>query len=184
MGAVATAWDTYYPGTERTENLHNIAIQGMKNTKRPVTVTPDEIGQGKITALGLIDIDLPDIEGKIRKLTDLKGKVVLLDFTAYSLSNSQERIMQLRTLYGKYAAQGLEIYQVSIDPDEHYWKTACEHLPWICVYEAQGEASPYIGSYLVRRRATFFLIDRQGNIVARDEQVKNLEKTVKELCAK
>ena len=35
VGAVATAWDANYPGTSRTENLHNIAIQGMKNTKTP-----------------------------------------------------------------------------------------------------------------------------------------------------
>lgn len=182
VGAVATAWDANYPGTSRTENLHNIAIQGMKNTKRPTPVSLEDIEPGKISAAGIIDIELPDIHGKNRKLSDIRNKVVLLDFTAYSLPSSQERIMQMRGLYDKYSSLGFDIYQVSIDPDEHYWKTACEHLPWTCVYESRGEASGYLGSYLVRRLPTYFLINRHGDLVARDEQIDDLEKTIRLLC--
>ena len=182
VGAVATAWDANYPGTSRTENLHNIAIQGMKNTKRPTPVSLEDIDPGKISAAGIIDIELPDIHGKNRKLSDIRNKVVLLDFTAYSLPSSQERIMQMRGLYDKYSSLGFDIYQVSIDPDEHYWKTACEHLPWTCVYESRGEASGYLGSYLVRRLPTYFLINRHGALVARDEQIDDLEKTIRLLC--
>lgn len=183
VGAVATAWDANYPGTSRTENLHNIAIQGMKNTKRPTPVSLEDIDPGKISAAGIIDIELPDIHGKNRKLSDIRNKVVLLDFTAYSLPSSQERIMQMRGLYDKYSSLGFDIYQVSIDPDEHYWKTACEHLPWTCVYESRGEASGYLGSYLVRRLPTYFLINRHGDLVARDEQIDDLEKTIRLLWA-
>lgn len=182
VGAVGTAWDANYPGTSRTENLHNIAIQGMKNTKRPTPVSLEDIDPGKISAAGIIDIELPDIHGKNRKLSDIRNKVVLLDFTAYSLPSSQERIMQMRGLYDKYSSLGFDIYQVSIDPDEHYWKTACEHLPWTCVYESRGEASGYLGSYLVRRLPTYFLINRHGDLVARDEQIDDLEKTIRLLC--
>ena len=182
VGAVATAWDANYPGTSRTEHLHNIAIQGMKNTKRPTPVSLEDIDPGKISAAGIIDIELPDIHGKNRKLSDIRNKVVLLDFTAYSLPSSQERIMQMRGLYDKYSSLGFDIYQVSIDPDEHYWKTACEHLPWTCVYESRGEASGYLGSYLVRRLPTYFLINRHGDLVARDEQIDDLEKTIRLLC--
>ena len=182
VGAVATAWDANYPGTSRTENLHNIAIQGMKNTKRPTPVSLEDIDPGKISAAGIIDIELPDIHGKNRKLSDIRNKVVLLDFTAYSLPSSQERIMQMRGLYDKYSSLGFDIYQVSIDPDEHYWKTACEHLPWTCVFESRGEASGYLGSYLVRRLPTYFLINRHGDLVARDEQIDDLEKTIRLLC--
>ena len=182
VGAVATAWDANYPGTSRTENLHNIAIQGMKNTKRPTPVSLEDIDPGKISAAGIIDIELPDIHGKNRKLSDIRNKVVLLDFTAYSLPSSQERIMQMRGLYDKYSSLGFDIYQVSINPDEHYWKTACEHLPWTCVYESRGEASGYLGSYLVRRLPTYFLINSHGDLVARDEQIEDLEKTIRLLC--
>ena len=182
VGAVATAWDVNYPGTDRTENLRNIAIQGLKNIKRPDPLNFNDISPEKISAAGIIDIELPDIHRQNRKLSDIKNKVVLLDFTAYSLPTSKERIMQMRTLYDKYAPQGFDIYQISIDPDEHYWKTACEHLPWTCVYESEGEASGYIGSYLVQRLPTYFLIDRNGDLVARDEQIADLEGIIQKLC--
>ena len=94
----------------------------MKNTKRPTPVSLEDIDPGKISAAGIIDIELPDIHGKNRKLSDIRNKVVLLDFTAYSLPSSQERIMQMRGLYDKYSSLGFDIYQVSIDPDEHYKK--------------------------------------------------------------
>ena len=45
----------------------------------------------------------------------------------------------LRDLYDKYAGQGLEIYQVPLDADEHYWKTTADNLPWICVRAVKDE---------------------------------------------
>mgnify|MGYP000597465130 CR=1 FL=1 len=61
-------------------------------------------------------------------------------------------------------------------------KRHAKHLPWTCVYESRGEASGYLGSYLVRRLPTFFLIDRHGDLVARDEQIEDLEKAIGKLC--
>lgn len=182
--AVATAWEAHYPGTTRTENLKNIAIQGMKNTKRPASFSLEGLDKSKISMTGIIDINLPDLQGQFHRLSEIQNKVVLLDFTAYSLPHSQERIMQLRQLYNQYAEKGFEIYQISIDPDEHYWKTACEHLPWICVREEQGEESDYLRLYQVGALPTYFLINRQGDLVSRTEQIPNLEKAVKELCEK
>lgn len=181
VGAVATAWDELYQGSDRAENLRNIAIQGMLNTRQPTPVTLDDLAD-KVTITGFIDIELPDINGNIRQLSDIKDKVILLDFTAYSLPASEARNITLRALYDKYKAQGLSIYQISLDGDEHYWKTACEHLPWICVYDEDGTASDYISSYVVRRLPTFFLIDKNGDLVARDEQIEDVDAKIAELC--
>lgn len=54
----------------------------------------------------MIDIALRDMKGNIRKLTDLKGKVVLLDFTVYQSAVSAPHNLMLRDLYNKYASQG------------------------------------------------------------------------------
>ena len=75
-----------------------------------------------MTAAGVIDIKLPDNKGHERSLTELKGKVVLLDFHVFAMDESPKRILMLRELYNKYHAQGLEIYQISLDPNEHFWK--------------------------------------------------------------
>ena len=119
FAAVATGWDTFYPGAVRGENLHNIAIEGMK-TERIVTAGQNKaIDPAKVTEAGLIDIRLTDNKGRERSLTELRGKVVLLDFHAFAMGDSPARILTLRELYNKYHDRGLEIYQVSADTDEH-----------------------------------------------------------------
>mgnify|MGYP003300352863 CR=1 FL=1 len=178
--AVGTAWDEKYPEAERTQNLHNIAIQGMKNS-RPKRQWELEIDSSKIQNTGIIDIDLRDIQGTDRRLSDLKGKVVMLDFTAYSSPNSKERIMQMRELYETYRHRGFEIYQVSFDPNEHYWKTSCQNLPWICVFDPEGIRSINVGLYQLRTLPSYFLIDRNCELKARSENIPNLKKAIEEL---
>ena len=138
FAAVATSWDALYPNAERGANLHNIAIEGMKNVRINEANQAQTIDASKVQATGLIDIALPDNKGKVRKLTELKGKVVLLDFHVFATNDSPARILLLRELYNKYHDQGFEIYQVSLDPDEHFWKQQTSALPWISVREEAG----------------------------------------------
>ena len=120
FAAVATSWDTYYPHAERGQNLHNIAIEGMKNQRIVAAQNADiQVEASKVQEAGVLDIALIDNKGQERHLTDLKGQVVLLDFHIFALEDSPTRIIMLRELYNKYHAQGLEIYQVSLDNDEH-----------------------------------------------------------------
>ena len=121
FAAVATSWDANYPNSARGANLHNIAIEGMNNIRINDAARAKTIDADKVSSAGIIDITLPDNKGKQRKLSSLKGKVVLLDFHVFATENSPARILLLRELYNKYHAQGFEIYQVSIDPDEHFW---------------------------------------------------------------
>ncbi len=180
FAAVATAWEQKYPGTQRTLNLQNVALRGMKNSRSNRTPVLD-VDSSKVEEIGLIDLELRDMTGTIRRLSDLHGKVVLLDFTAYMGPNSQERIMQLRELYGDYAARGLEIYQVSFDRDEHYWKTASESLPWVCVYDPDGLQSINVRLYQLQTFPAYFLIDRNSQLVARGDQIPDLRKAIEAL---
>ena len=182
FAAVATSWDTYYPGAERGKNLHNIAIEGMKD----IRIIENQMAQQKIDASkvqvnGCIELALQDNQGQIRRLSDLKGKVVLLDFHAFASSESTKRIMMLRELYNKYHAAGLEIYQVSVDPDEHFWKTSTAALPWISVRDENGIQGKSLTLYNVQSIPTFFLIDRNNTLQARDAQIKDLDAAIKNL---
>ena len=177
FAAVATQWEQNYPHSRRTENLCNIALRGLRNTRQTRTVELQIDGE-KIRESGIIDFGFPDIHGTERRLSDLKDYVVLLDFTAYSLPNSQQRILELRELYHKYHSRGLEIYQVSLDADEHYWKTMSEQLPWVCVYCAEGVGNDMVNLYNVQSLPTYFLIGRGSEMRARKEQIENLEKAI------
>jgi len=134
-----------------------------------------------VQASGLIDITLTDNNGQRSRLSDLRGKVVLLDFHVFATENSPARILLLRELYNKYHAEGLEIYQVSIDPDEHFWKQQTAALPWISVREDNGLQSSSLTFYNVQSIPDFFLIDRGNNIVGRAQNIKDLEQAIKDL---
>ena len=180
FAAVATSWDTYYPHAERGQNLHNIAIEGMKN-QRILKEQSQTIDASKVTDAGVLDIALTDNKGQLRHLTDLKGKVVLLDFHVFALEDSPARILTLRELYNKYQAQGFEVYQVSLDPDEHFWKQQTAALPWVSVRDADGVQSQQLMLYNVQTVPDFFLIDRDNNLVKRAAQIKDLEAEIKKL---
>ena len=181
FAAVATSWDTYYPKAERGLNLHNIAIEGLKNIRIMKAEQQQTVDPSKVEYTGGIDIALPDNKGNIRKLSSLKGKVVMLDFHLFATKESTARIMQLRELYNKYHAQGFEIYQVSIDPDEHFWKTSVAALPWICVHSDDGLNAAELGMYNVRDIPTYFLIDKNNVLQKRDVQIKDIDAEIKAL---
>ena len=182
FAAVATSWDTYYPGAERGENLHNIAIEGLKSVRLiDYNNREQSLDASKVVESGVINIELTDNKGTKRMLTDLKGKVVLLDFHLFSLQDSPKRILMLRELYNKYHAQGLEIFQVSLDSDEHFWKQQTAALPWISVRDAEGIQSPVLTYYNVQSLPEFFLIDRGNNLVKRSSQMKDIENEIKAL---
>ena len=182
FAAVATSWDTYYPHAERGQNLHNIAIEGMKNQRIVAAQNADiQVEASKVQEAGVLDIALPDNHGQERHLTDLKGQVVLLDFHIFALEDSPTRIIMLRELYNKYHAQGLEIYQVSLDNDEHFWKQQTAALPWISVRDADGVNSQRLMLYNIQAVPDFFVIDRGNNLVKRAAQIKDLEAEIRNL---
>jgi peroxiredoxin len=182
FAAVATSWDTYYPHAERGQNLHNIAIEGMKNQRIVEAQNADiQIEASKVQEAGVLDIALIDNKGNERHLTDLKGQVVLLDFHVFALKDSPARIIQLRELYNKYHAQGLEIYQVSLDSDEHFWKQQTAALPWISVRDEDGAGSQRLALYNIQAVPDFFIIDRGNNLVKRASQIADLEAEIKKL---
>ena len=182
FAAVATSWDTYYPHAERGQNLHNIAIEGMKNQRIVESQNADiQVDASKVQEAGVLDIALLDNKGVQRHLTDLKGQVVLLDFHIFAMDDSPARIITLRELYNKYHAQGFEIFQVSLDPDEHFWKQQTAALPWINVRDEDGVNSSRLTLYNIQAVPDFFIIDRGNNLVKRAAQIKDLEAEIKAL---
>lgn len=182
FAAVATSWDTYHPDAVRGKNLHNIAIEGMKNVRIIRNkMAAQNIDASKVNVSNIIDISLLDNQGNRRNLTDLKGKVVMLDFHVFGSKESTKRIMQMRELYNKYHDRGFEIYQVALNPDEHFWKTQTAALPWISVRDPEGLQSQNLAAYNVSSIPTFFLIDRNNEVNKRDAQISDIDAEINAL---
>ena len=181
FAAVATSLNNRYPHADRSRNLYNIVIKGMKNTRTPHRTAQADTTKIQVEETGVIDVSLRDLQGNTHRLTDLKGKVVILDFTIYQSAASAAHNYMLRDLYDKYAARGLQIFQVSLDADEHFWKTTADNLPWICVRDPQGVYSAYASAYNVQNLPTLFLVNRNNDLSLRGEAIKNLEEEVQKL---
>lgn len=176
-GAVATSYNHTYPESPRSKHLYNLTLQSMKvlRAQRPVDYSNVETKE-----ISFLDIELPDVRGEVVKLSTVaRGKVVLINFTAYQTEWSPALNMALGELYTKYHDQGLEIYQVSLDSDFHFWRNGASNLPWVTVHDPQSVYSQVAGLYNVKQLPALFILDRKGNLVKRVEDVKKLEADVK-----
>lgn len=175
--AVATNFDHHYPNSLRSKQLHNLALQSIKvirsqRTPKELDVKPQEVGY--------FDIGLPNYRGETVKLSSLvDNRIVILNFTAYQAEWSPALNMLLGELYGQLHGKGLEIYQVSLDADLHLWKNGAANVPWTSVRDPQTVYSEIAGMYNVRELPALFIIDRQGRLVKRVTDLKNLETDVK-----
>ena len=176
-GAVATSYNHTYPESPRSKHLYNLTLQSMKvlRAQRPVDYSNVETKE-----ISFLDIELPDVRGEVVKLSTVApGKVVLINFTAYQTEWSPALNIALGELYTKYHDQGLEIYQVSLDSDFHFWRNGASNLPWVTVHDPQSVYSQVAGLYNVKQLPALFILDRKGNLVKRVEDVKKLEADVK-----
>lgn len=174
FGAVATSWNRYYPETERTTHLYNFTVNALQ-TRRQLE-KQEELFQNITveTESGLPDISLPGVNGERNSLSSLKGKVVLLDFVVYSADFSPKHNIDLNSLYQRYNSRGFEIYQVSFDSNEHFWKTSADNLPWVTVRDPRSVSTPLLSLYNVREIPTSFIIDREGDLIGRVEDYSQL----------
>lgn len=169
FATVASAMDLYYPDDVRSKHLKNVSLKAMQATS-PVVSASDSLQQhfnSLVHETGIIDVTLPNIDGNYCSLSDLKGKVVLLDFTAYKTDYSAAYTLLLRDVYSRFSHKDFEIFQVSLDTDEHFWMTAANALPWIAVYDERSLESPYLNMYRVTALPSAFLIDSESNITER-----------------
>ncbi|MDO9680355.1 MAG: TlpA disulfide reductase family protein [Bacteroidales bacterium] len=129
---------------------------------------------------GFPDITLPDREAKMRSLSDLSGKVVILSF--WSITDANQRMMNqdLLDLYSRFNSRGLEIYQVSVDTDKTAWARAVaeQNLPWISVCDGFGSGSVAVSTYNIQKVPTIYVIDKSGTIAAKDIFDAELERKI------
>ncbi|PKO95791.1 MAG: hypothetical protein CVU12_08135 [Bacteroidetes bacterium HGW-Bacteroidetes-7] len=129
---------------------------------------------------GFPDISLPDREAKMRSLSDLSGKVIILSF--WSITDVNQRMMNqdLLDLYSRFSSRGLEIYQVSVDTDKTAWARAVaeQNLPWVSVCDGYGSGSVAVSTYNIQKVPTIYVIDKSGTIAAKDIFDAELERKI------
>ena len=126
------------------------------------------------------DIRLPDVNNQTVTLSSLKGKVVLVDFWASWCRPCRQTVPGLKKLYSLYHDKGFEIYGVSLDDNADAWKKAIreDQSAWIHVNDKLGNVA---NQWVVSVIPTTYLLDKDGKIVAVDEDEKILSKIIGKL---
>lgn len=130
------------------------------------------------------EIALPNPEGKIMKLSDLKGKYVLIDFWASWCTPCRRENPNVVKMYDKYKAKGFEIFSVSLDKDKEAWKRAIQsdNLKWkYHVSDLKQWESSVIPLYGIESIPYTILIDPKGNVVATNLRGAALEQKLSEV---
>lgn len=166
--------------------LAAFAIVAQANQNPDAPSLPADLALEHVQKTGNVGLNIgdtaPDLafespDGKVLKLSSLRGKVVLIDFWASWCMPCRRENPNVVNAYKKYAnakfkdAKGFEIYSVSLDKSKDKWVAAIaqDKLDWkYHVSDLGGWGSKPASIYSVRSIPYSFLIDAEGTIIAKN----------------
>lgn len=166
MKLVSDSLSTHFPGSRQ-------AIALASNVEKEMNA----MYLNRFSALAesaeetLPDLALPSVTGDTVLLSSFRGKsYVLLSFWSARSEQAVSRNMELKEYFNRYHNKGFQIYQVNIDEDENLWRNAVRYdeLPWISVRDYNGGSSPSIALFNISSVPANYLIDPEGNIIAKN----------------
>ena len=110
------------------------------------------------------DLELPDLNGKLIKLSSLKNKYILLEFWAGWCGSCRMENPRLQTLYNNYKKKGFEIYGVSLDSKRDGWQSAVneDKINWMAVSDLKGfNYSEAASIYNIQEVPSNYLINKK-----------------------
>ncbi len=122
-------------------------------------------------------------DGQLLKLSDLRGKVVLIDFWARWCGPCRRENPNVVRMYQEYKDKGFEILGVSLDRDRQRWleAIAVDNLTWPHVSDLQYWSNAAAQLYNVSSIPHTVLVDKEGRIIARNLRGEALERKLAEL---
>jgi thiol-disulfide isomerase/thioredoxin len=130
------------------------------------------------------DIVMNSPSGKVYRLSELKGQVVLLDFWASWCGPCRRENPVVVAAYHKYKEKGFTIFSVSLDGDVNRWKAAItqDHLDWpYHVSDLKKWGNEAAKRYKVTGIPASFLIGKDGTLIAKNLRGAALEQKLQEV---
>lgn len=129
------------------------------------------------------DIQVTLANGQAAKLSDLKGKYVLLQFWGSWCGPCRKENPELARLYRKYHDKGFEIFSIGIEFNENAWKSAIQNDGMVWNYHTMESANfdgPLAKQYNIKSIPTTFLLNPKGVIMGVSLHPDYLDKMLSE----
>ena len=136
----------------------------------------------KVKRLGHpLNLKFTALDNRTVDLATLKGKVVLIDFWSTTCVPCVRDLPDVKKLYSKYKAQGLEVIGITLDENKEVLQRYIqkEDLSWPQYFDPKGSQNPIAQEFAIRSIPVVWLIDRHGilrDLDGREEQERKIEK--------
>ena len=171
-------------GKKKTEELYNFLSEEVKNTTYGKEIQ-NYINLAVEPTIGdkYVDFKMNDVDGNSLQLSELEGKLILLEFWASWCGPCRAENPNLVKSYENYKDKGFEIFAVSLDTEKESWEKAIakDNLPWKHVSDLAGDKNKASIIYGISGIPDNFLINSEGVIVARNVRGDALNNKLKEL---
>lgn len=163
LKTVADSLALVYPRSEFVVALRDVVSARSRSLEMASRL--DEVGESSFP-----ELVMPDVDGRMRKLSDLEGNVIVLSFWSVSQNDHKMFNVDMADIYARYHDKGLEVYQVSFDIDKPTWAAAVrsQGLPWISVNDGYGIESAAAAAYNIQQIPTMYVFDKKGDLVGVD----------------
>jgi len=179
LSLYSTTW-----GKEKTKELFDSFSSENKNTKYGKSIAKYiKLNKNPNIGENYVDFEMEDTNGETKKLSDLEGKLILLEFWSSNCGPCRKENPNLVKTYEKFKPKGFEIFAVSQDTKKESWLKAIEKdkLPWLQVSDLKGRDNSASLIYGINGIPDNFLIDPSGIIVGRNLRGERLNEKLNEL---
>ena len=179
LAIYSTTW-----GKLKTQKLYESLSTTIKNTSHGKEINNFILLNEEIKVGGkFADFEQENSTGKKVKLSDIKGKYILLEFWGSWCGPCRAENPNLVKTYTAYKDKGFEILGVAAETNKAQWLKAIkdDKLPWENVSDLKGDNNVAALIYGINAYPTNFLIDEKGIIIAKNLRGMDLEKKLAEL---
>ncbi len=165
-------------GQQFVDMYENKKVVGVTDLKKKLKSAGSLLPGGEAP-----DFTLKTPEGKDLSLSDLRGKVVLVDFWASWCGPCRKENPHVVKLYNEYKAKGFDVLGVSLDKKQSSWEAAIDKdgLTWHHVSDLKGWSNEVAKLYGVSSIPHTVLLDQEGKIIARNLRSADLEIALKKI---
>lgn len=132
------------------------------------------------------DFSLPNTKKKQQNLYKNLGKYTIIYFWASWCVPCRKENPNTVAIFKKYKSKGLKIIAISLDIDEQQWINTIEedHLSWLQLSNLNGWNEPLLQHFKVTSIPKAIVLDKKGNIIAKDLKGEDLSNKLDELFGK